>query len=229
MSIRKGPAKGMRCISGSSNQGCWLGTYELDKQCALQRLVKPGMTVYDIGAQAGFYTLFFSRIVGPVGSVYAFEPSAEEARYLFAHISMNRIENARVIQAAVSETSGLSGFTWDRPQTENSLCAEANSSLLVPTLSLHASPLPPPEVIKMDIEGGEAAALKGAQQTLRLHRPIVFVALHAHEQKRKCVDLLQSAGYRIHDLQGRSISNDSECDEIYALPEEHPFLSECKQ
>lgn len=54
--IRRGPAQGMKWIVGSSNHGCWLGTYELEKQLALQRAVRQGMVVYDIGAQAGFYT-----------------------------------------------------------------------------------------------------------------------------------------------------------------------------
>jgi hypothetical protein len=73
MSIRKGRRKAWLDF-GSSNHGCWLGTYELDKQCALQRLVKLGITVYDIGSRAGFYTLFFSRIATE-GGVYAFEPT----------------------------------------------------------------------------------------------------------------------------------------------------------
>jgi hypothetical protein len=66
--ILTGPAKGQKWIVGSSNHGCWLGTYELEKQAVLERFVKPGMTVYDIGAQAGFYSLFFSRLVGGADS-----------------------------------------------------------------------------------------------------------------------------------------------------------------
>ncbi len=67
--IRRGPAKGLRWIVGSSTHGCWLGTYEMDKQRALSQFVKPGMTVYDIGAQAGFYTLAFARQVADAGRV----------------------------------------------------------------------------------------------------------------------------------------------------------------
>ena len=58
--IRLGPAQDMKWIIGSGHHGCWLGSYELDKQCALEHFVNTGMVVYDIGAQAGFYTLFFS-------------------------------------------------------------------------------------------------------------------------------------------------------------------------
>jgi hypothetical protein len=62
ITIRRGPAKSMKWLVGSSDHGCWLGTYELDKQQALTQFVRTGMTVYDVGAQAGFYTLFFSRL-----------------------------------------------------------------------------------------------------------------------------------------------------------------------
>lgn len=54
MRIRRGPARGLICIAWSSTHRCWLGTYELDKQAALQRFVRPGMTIYEISAQAGF-------------------------------------------------------------------------------------------------------------------------------------------------------------------------------
>jgi protein-L-isoaspartate O-methyltransferase len=91
MTIRHGPAKGMKWIAGSSTHGCWLGTYELEKQRVLARFISVGMTVYDIGAQAGFYTLFFSRLVGS-GKVYAIEPYAENTQYLLTHI---RISNSR--------------------------------------------------------------------------------------------------------------------------------------
>jgi hypothetical protein len=47
--IRRGPAKGLRWIVGANTHGCWLGTYELEKQRALMRFVREGMTIYDVG------------------------------------------------------------------------------------------------------------------------------------------------------------------------------------
>src|SRR4051794_37935389 len=97
MRIRRGPARGMKWIAGSSIHGCWLGTYELEKQQVLERFVRPGMTVYDIGANAGFYTLFFSSLVGDTGRVFAFEPCPYAARFLIDHVQMNGLSNVRVI------------------------------------------------------------------------------------------------------------------------------------
>src|SRR5256885_1092969 len=62
--ILQGPGRGLRWIVGSYNHGCWLGSYEYEKQVVLQRLVQKGNVVYDIGAHVGFFTLIFSRLVG---------------------------------------------------------------------------------------------------------------------------------------------------------------------
>src|SRR5688572_27975846 len=70
--VQSGINRGMKWIVGSSIHGCWLGTYELEKQPVIERFVRPGMTVFDIGANAGFYTLAFSRLVGEEGRVWAF-------------------------------------------------------------------------------------------------------------------------------------------------------------
>jgi FkbM family methyltransferase len=218
MTIRSGPTKGMKWIAGSGAHGCWLGTFEFDKQTALARFVRPGMTLYDVGASAGFYTLFFSRLAGPTGKVYAFEPFASGARFLLDHVRLNRLRNVRVLQAAVSDRVGMQGFTTDCGLTMNGLCETDDALLQVPTVCLDRLDLPPPDLIKMDVEGGEAAALRGARETLRCHRPVVFVALHGAEQTRECNLLLRELGYHIHILDGAVVTGDPPSDEIYAIP-----------
>jgi len=211
----------MKWIVGSADHGCWLGTYELPKQRSLERFVRPGMTLYDIGAQAGFYTLFFSRLVGPTGTVYAFEPCAYEARYLLDHIRLNGLRNVRVIQAAVWTASGLAALTTDRGQTQNAISSSTDSILQVPTLALDDLHIPPPDLIKMDVEGAESAVIEGAKRTLQNHRPIAFVALHGTEQRRACAKLLRESNYQLYELDGRrQLAESVESDEIYALPHE---------
>ncbi len=219
LTIRRGPAAGMNWIVGGGNHGCWLGTYEMAKQAALERFVRPGMTVYDIGAQAGFYSLFFSQLVGTTGRVYAFEPCAYEARYLLDHIRLNNVANICVIQAAVSERSGLTALTFDRGQTQNAISDRSDAVLQVPAYSLDDRRLPAPALIKMDVEGAESAVLEGARRMLREHRPVVFVALHGAEQRRRCIELLETAGYRVYELDGTPLLDVSETDEIYGVPQ----------
>ncbi len=218
MTIRRGPAKGMRWIAGSSTHGCWLGTYELLRQEAILRFAKPGMTIFDIGAQAGFYTLLFSRVVGPSGTIVAFEPCPIESQHLLAHLSLNAISNVRVISAAVSASTGIARFTVDAGKTENSLCTDSSSPLFVPTVQLDELELPPPHLIKMDIEGAETLALKGARNVISERRPVIFLALHGDAPRRDCSELLRGQNYDLFDLSGRSIEGDADTDEIYAVP-----------
>ena len=220
MRVRQGPARGMKWIAGSAVHGCWLGTYEFEKQKSLERFIRPGMTVYDIGAQAGFYTLFFSRLAGDRGKVFAFEPCAYEARFLIDHVRLNHLDNVRVVQAAVCETRELLPMSSDRGTCENRLVDNPGATLMVPTLSLDSSGLPVPDLIKMDVEGAEAAVLRGAQRTLLEARPVLFVALHGDEQRKACAIILRDAGYSIHDLDGQRLSGAPSVDEIYALPVE---------
>jgi FkbM family methyltransferase len=178
--------------------------------------VRPGLTVYDIGANAGFYTLFFSSLVGDSGGVFAFEPCPYVARFLVDHVQMNRLSNVRIIQAAVSQKAELMGMSFDRGMSQNQLCS--NSTLMVPTISLDTVGLPAPSLIKIDVEGAESAVLDGALRILQEARPVVFVALHSLRQREKCAALLGAAGFAIHDLEGQLVEGAPETDEIYAVP-----------
>ena len=220
MRIRRGPAKGMRWIVGSASHGCWLGTYELAKRNAILRFVEPGMTVFDIGAQAGIYTLLFSRLVGPRGKVFAFEPCPFENRNLLRHVRLNSLSNVVVISAALADRPGLGRFSIDAKQTENSLSSNSCSPLFVPTARLDDLDLPPPDLIKMDIEGGESDALVGAERILRDIRPTIFLALHGEEHRRQCSALLRKHKCALFDIEGRLIDGEVETDEIYAIANE---------
>ena len=217
--IRRGPARGLKWIAASAINGCWLGTYELEKQTALLRFVKAGMVVYDIGAQAGFYTLFFSRLVGENGHILAFEPCVYSARFLLDHVRMNCLTNVVVLQVAVSDRGGLTGMTIHRGIMENSLESSCHSILNVGAVTIDGCGLPAPDLIKLDAEGAESQILKGAEKTLSMARPIVFVALHGTTQGRVCATLLRQAGYRIYDLHGVPLVESIATDEIYALPD----------
>jgi FkbM family methyltransferase len=218
MRVRRGPARGMKWIAGSATHGCWLGTYELDKQLVIERFVRPGMTIYDVGAQAGFYTIFFSRFVGESGRVFAFEPCPYEARFLLDHVRMNRLANVRVIQVAVPGHTGLIGMSTDRGTCQNQICNDPDPPLRVPSIDLDSSGLPVPDLIKMDVEGAESAVLRGARRMLREARPVVFVALHSDEQRGSCRALLLQAGYSLYRLDGAPLEDDRPTDELYALP-----------
>ncbi len=220
MRIRRGPGRGLKWVVGSSEHGCWLGTYELRKQQTLAGLVRPGWTIYDIGANAGFYTLFFSRLVGERGKVFAFEPFAPNVAALCNHVRLNNLRNTRVIQTAVAGREGLV-FLSDRPDaaSQNSISIELESHLLVPSLRLDSCGLPAPDLIKLDVEGAEGTILCGSVQVLKRHRPIVFVALHGVEQAHRCAAIMRGAGDALYVMSGQVLAGDHDADEIYGLPQ----------
>jgi FkbM family methyltransferase len=214
--IRQGPARGMKWIVGAGIHDHWLGTYEPDKQSAILRFAKAGMTFYDVGAHAGFYTLMFSRLAGDAGRVYAFEPLPSNVAALLEHLRLNSISNAWVIDAAAGDRTGMAGFTFDRVGTMNSLTSDSEPRLRVATLRLDDAGLPPADLIKIDVEGTELAVLKGAERALAARHPILFVALDGLETRRECLTFLSGLGYDLFMLDGSAVSG--EPDEIYALP-----------
>lgn len=220
--VCSGVNKGMKWIVGSSTHGCWLGSYETEKQAVVSRLTKPGMVVYDIGANAGFYTLAFARLATRSGQVWAFEPLACNIDFLREHAAMNKLDNVRVVQAAVADKTGLAGLDVAHDGSMGVLGKQAG--YLVPTVSLDelidSGALPEPDLIKMDVEGAESMVFDGARKLLSRRRALLVVACHSAEQRERCQAALRANRYRIFYLNGEEhLDSVLNIDEIYALPQ----------
>lgn len=207
VTVLRGINRGMKWRVGSSNHGCWLGTYETEKQDIIREVVKPGTSVMDIGANAGFYTLGLASLVGPKGEVWAFEPFPENVTNLLRHVEMNRLRNVFVVQAAISERNGLSGFAAGTSNAQGRLDDRAQH--LVPTFTLDSLNTIP-DVVKIDIEGGELAALRGAGALIAKRRTTWLVALDDRANNAACRAIFVNAGYEVRDIGNR--------DEIIAIP-----------
>ena len=221
VSVRSGVNRGLRWVVGSSTHGCWLGTYETGKQDAVRRLARPGMTIFDIGANAGFYTLAFSRLVGAQGRVYAFEPLAENVVNLLRHVAINNADNVTVIQAAAAHQPGIVAFQ----RAANNATGRITGSgwYQVPAISLddliQKGTLPVPDIVKMDVEGAESRVLEGALSLLRSKNTVWLIAIHDEEQARHCQAILSDTNYRLYRLDGTELSpGPLFTDEIYAVP-----------
>jgi hypothetical protein len=108
--VVQGPLRGYRWIVGAGPHGLWLGTYEGAKQKRVIQAIKKGDTVFDIGANAGIYTLLFSEYVGQYGKVHAFEPLPENLTYLRQHVGINRLQNVSIHGLAVASKAGKARF-----------------------------------------------------------------------------------------------------------------------
>lgn len=215
--VLQGKLRGMKWIVGSSSHGCWLGSYEYAKRCAFERLVREGSVVFDIGANVGFYTLLASVLVGARGRVFAFEPLPRNLRYLKEHLEINGIRNVSVIEGAVSDCDGVVQFDEGPSNSMGRLAS--GGRLAVRSVSLdqmmRRGELPPPDCIKIDVEGGEMFVLTGARVLLRNRRPTVFLATHGRSLHQQCCELLASFGYHLRPI---GTNNLEQSDEVLASP-----------
>jgi FkbM family methyltransferase len=212
MPILQGRLKGKRWIVGSSNHGCWLGSYEFTKRRLFEKIVSENSVVFDIGAHAGFYTLLSSVLVGQQGKVFAFEPCPANLKFLHEHLRINKVKNVKVIEAAVADWSGNGQF---EENLDSSMSRVSKSgSLTIRLVSLdelyHTGEIPPPDVIKIDVEGGEVQILEGAKDLLSIASPTIFLATHGEKIHDQSCDFLFSRGYTLEPIGGDRLVEASE-------------------
>jgi len=199
--ILMGPLRGKRWIIGSQRHACWLGIYEPALQRLINQRVQSGRVFYDIGANAGFYTLLAAMRVG-TGKVFAFEPMPENVDSLKRHIQLNALDNVSIVQAAVSDENGSANFRLGSTRCDGRLSNNGNFKVRVLTLDalLSEKQIPPPSYIKMDIEGEEFRALLGGKECFARYRPELFLSTHGEILRQSCFELLTSWGYEVRTL-----------------------------
>jgi FkbM family methyltransferase len=161
------------------------GRFETAERRFVIELLGPGMTVLDIGAHHGLYTLLAARRVGPNGRVVAFEPSPRERWKLALNVRLNRCANVQIENCALGSSDGEADFFLvDGMDTGcNSLrppnVKEPTKVVHVPVnvldVCLRLRAIDRIDFIKLDVEGGELEVLKGAVGLLdRRPRPIIL-------------------------------------------------------
>lgn len=204
--ILQGPLRGSKWIVGSGNHGYWLGSYEMEKVVRFAQAVPSGATVFDLGANVGYYTLLSAARAGPSGRVFAFEPLPRNLDYLRRHLALNRIANAIVVPAAVSDRGGTIRFAEDASTSRGRIGSEGGIEVRSIGLDewIEREQIPDPNLLKIDIEGAEFLALQGARNMLRRAHPQIFLSTHSGKVHRDCLGLLESLGYRVESLDGRA-------------------------
>jgi FkbM family methyltransferase len=204
--IRGGPLQGLRwCVFTGIR--FVRGDYHLDEVDQLQSLIKPGDVVYDIGAHVGYYTVVAARKTGASGRVIAFEPLPMNLKFLRQHIALNGIANISVLPLALSDGRGQTSFDLAGGSGRGRVSSEGSVPIEMACIDelCAAGQIPPPALIKMDIEGGELRALLGARKTLETYRPVIFLATHGATVRAQCEALLNELGYRLRDFRQSDI------------------------
>lgn len=145
-----------------------------------RRLVSPGDRCVDVGANIGVHTVRLAKLAGAAGQVIAIEPDPGVAERTRRNIMLNQLANARVVNAAASDQAGQMRLYRPDPADTN----RARASLLQhPYLTGDATTVPvvtldevcdgPVALIKIDVEGHEAAVLRGAAAVVTRDAPSV--------------------------------------------------------
>jgi FkbM family methyltransferase len=202
--ILMGPGRGLKWLAGSGPHSCWLGFNELRKRVVFASAVRPGDTVYDIGANVGFYSLMAARWVGRSGHVVAFEPVPSNLRWLRRHLEVNGVSNVRIEEVAVWHTNGRRRFMETADRVSSHVSERGQFTVRTATVDtlMASGRYPPPTHVKIDVEGAELQVLQGARDTLSTWSPTVFLATHGTPCESDCRDLLQSVGYAMQPIRG---------------------------
>ena len=177
----------------------WLGTHEEPVQRALLSYVRPGGVAWDIGAHVGFFSLLLSRAAGETGRVLAFEPHAANVARLTDNVVANAIKNIDVRAFALSDRAGHERFSLHASSLEGSLDADVSlKAVTVPATTIDDAVregAPPPELMKIDVEGAEGRVLRGGRATIPEHRPVMLIEIHSTQAWSEVRDALAPSPY----------------------------------
>jgi FkbM family methyltransferase len=182
-------------------------------------LVLPGSTVIEIGGHIGYISQFFSKLVGEAGQVVVFEPGVNNLPYIRANTRL--LANTQLVEAAISNIDGSALFYLEDLTGQNNSLLSDYSALKTNERSMGAKAVKQvqevrticldtyvqgedlnPDFIKVDVEGGELAALMGMKNILETHSPILMVEVT--ENQKEVGELLTSYGYKLFDEHSRT-------------------------
>ena len=168
------------------------------------------MTVYDLGANIGFFSLMAARLVGPHGRVFSFEADPVIATRLRENLAHNGFRHAVVEEKAVwCESSIVSFACADLTQSSDRGLGfvttnhqEMATVISVQSVSLddYCSSHPAPDFIKCDVEGAECEVFRGAANTLRQWHPTIVCEMHGTENHFALARYFLEFGYSCHAL-----------------------------
>lgn len=207
------------------------GAFENEESRFVGKILRPGMTVLDIGAHHGYYTLLASKKVGPMGRVISFEPSTRERHFLRRHLWLNRCENVTVESAALGRSQGEVEF-FVVEGTESG-CNSLRPPIVTEPVRICRVPVQRwdqyaergvnrVDFVKLDAEGGELEILQGAERMLEQKpRPVILAEVQDIRTRPWGYDAREIIGFlRARDFFWHRIRPDGM---LEALPQQNNY------
>jgi len=195
--VAGGPLLGARMrLDLKREKGFWAGTFEPWVQDTLVERLGFDGCAWDVGAYVGYHTLLLHRLAGP-DHVVALEPDPDLRARLLENLDLNDARGVHVIPAAAAAVDGTLTLQRHLDPIQNSVDKPGTcGTVTVDAVRLDSllADHPAPTVVKMDIEGGEVAALEGAEKLLHDIRPLWLMELH-WQPGAAALDCFEAAGY----------------------------------
>jgi FkbM family methyltransferase len=211
------------------------GLCDFDEMSFMARFLRRGDRFLDVGANAGIYTVYAARLVGATGHVFAFEPDEVAFHQLVENVRLNRFDQVTAHRKAVGEEAGIVLLTCGKDTTNHMVASSAQTDDLVEvecvTLDEHFEESDF-AMGKIDIEGAEPLAFRGAEAMLRRRSPMVWLLelnglLHRFGfREEELVSWLFARGYRLacFDASRFELVLDQECwrarSNVFAIAED---------
>jgi FkbM family methyltransferase len=222
-------------LTMEGEQWMYLNNYEPVTLDVIRKVLRPGDTYVDVGANVGLLALVASQRVGPTGKVVAFEPMPSTLERLRENVGLNAAANVRVIgkgcwdsagEATIHQFTGLhAGQVSMGKPADKTVVRE----IQITTTRIDDEVSPPVRMLKADVEGAELPALRGAEKLLRESRPHLLIELNPRTTPAMGyapIDILDWVlqllpEYRVYVL-GRRVPHASNRDDVARRLQERP-------
>jgi FkbM family methyltransferase len=197
----------------------WAGAYERRLVARLKKIIKPSMTVFDVGANIGYIAAIAAGLVGQAGCVHAFDPNPD--CYARLKLNLSPLPQAYAHQSAISDYVGTLPLYLSENSEEQgwgSLLKDATTvretmDVAVTTIDDFVAEcgIGRVDLIKIDIEGNEMHALRGARKLIERDHPAMIAELNAiclardGAKPTDVIEFLTLSGYSIHFLDSDNI------------------------
>jgi FkbM family methyltransferase len=214
VTIRFGPLSNYKWVCNEDHQ-FWmpLGLYERETTKWLMKSIKSRDVFFDVGANAGYFSLLGSKYVGEEGKVISFEPIPLNCKIIEEHLVANNVNTVVVENLAVSKDTGTVNFTIEHNNPTSHMesisithapvspkdTIQVNSISLDEYIIRHGIA---PNIIKVDVEGAEKLVLEGSTALLRDLDADWIISTHSSELYKECQSIMEQNNYEIEALKG---------------------------
>lgn len=182
----------------------------------LRKILQPGDVAWDIGANIGYYSCLFAKLVGETGKVYSFEPAKSTYEFLKDQIQLNNFTNITPLRlglgskiesvplyynqpgagegtASIKYTAGKSNQEDIQIETIDHLCSQQRIEI--------------PDFVKIDVEGFQQEVFEGAQGFLAKHSPMILAELQDEnkEEIHALEKMIREQGYSLYEIHKRHL------------------------